>query len=296
MRVGIALIPTDPWQETVQLAQKLEYLGYDHLWVYDHLTWRRYRDRPWFAAVPWLTGIASETTRIRIGTLVANPNIRHPLPFAKEMVTVDHISGGRITIGVGAGGTGYDATVFGEERLSPSARAARLAEFLELLGRLLTGSVTTYRGEHYAVEDAIVLPRSTQEPRIPVAVAAGGQRTLGLAARFGDAWITWGDTTLQDLTAAGTQRVVRRQIQLLEQTCAKVGRPTPDLDRLFLVGNTEAKPLVSAEAFMKFARTYADIGFTDLIFHHPRRDDPIWNEDPAVVDEIAAALPALREL
>jgi hypothetical protein len=85
-------------------------------------------------------------------------------------------------------------------------------------------------------------------------------------------------------------------MQLLDQACAKVRRPSADLDRIFLVGNTEAKPLVGADAFMEFARTYADIGFTDLVFHHPRLDDPIWNEDPAVVDEIVAALPALHEL
>ena len=106
MRVGVLMLPTDPWPDTVRRAQELERLGYDHLWTYDHLSWRRYRDRDWHAAIPWLTGIAMATERVRLGTMVASPNFRHPVTLAKEAMTLDHVSGGRLTLGIGAGGTG----------------------------------------------------------------------------------------------------------------------------------------------------------------------------------------------
>ena len=117
--IGVLLLPTDPWPETVARVQRLEALGYDHLWTYDHLTWRRYRERPWHAAIPWLTGVACATSRVEIGTLVASPNIRHPVTLAQEAITLDHVSGGRFVLGVGTGGIGFDSTVFGGEPLDP---------------------------------------------------------------------------------------------------------------------------------------------------------------------------------
>src|SRR5919112_816741 len=137
MRIGVLMLPTDPWPDTVARARHLEELGYASLWTYDHLTWRRYREKPWFAALPWLTGVAASTSRIRLGTMVASPNFRHPVTLAKEAMTLDHVSGGRVILGVGAGGTGFDAEVFKQPVLSPGERASRLAEFVELLDRLL---------------------------------------------------------------------------------------------------------------------------------------------------------------
>ena len=296
MRVGVLLMPTDPWESTVERARTLEDLGFDHLWVYDHLTWRRYRTRPWFSAIPWLTGLAMATTRIRLGPMVANPNIRHPLTLAKEAITLDHISNGRLTLGVGAGGIGFDATVLGEERLSPSQRVDRLEEFLHLLDGLLTGTTHSHNGTYYTVDEALVEPRCLQQPRSPIAVAAGGRTSIALAARYGDAWVTWGDTSLQDLTEEGTRRTVAAQMAALEAACESVSRPISDLDRMFLIGNTEAQPLESVDAFADFATTYSELGFTDLVFHDPRADDETWRGDNAIVAGIAELLPELKDL
>ena len=124
MRVGVLLLPADPWPETRTRVQRLEALGYDHIWTYDHLTWRRYREHEWHAAMPWLTAVAAATERVRIGTMVASPNFRHPVPFATEVATLTDISDGRFVVGLGAGGPGFDATVFGHEVLSPGERIA----------------------------------------------------------------------------------------------------------------------------------------------------------------------------
>src|SRR5437879_124850 len=201
MRVGVLVVPTDPWPSAVAQVRRLEALGYDHLWTYDHLSWRRYRDRDWHAAIPWLTGLAAATSRMRLGPMVASPNFRHPVTLAKEAVTLDHVTGGRLTLGLGVGGVGFDSTVLGGAVLAPSERVARFAEFGALLARLLREPATSHRGEYYTADEAQVVPGCAQQPRVPFAVAAGGPATLRIAARYGDAWITYGDTSY------GTRRV-----------------------------------------------------------------------------------------
>lgn len=281
-------MPTDPWPETVATARRIEAMGYDHLWVYDHLSWRRYRDRPWHATYPWLTGIAAVTERIRLGTMVSNPNIRHPVTLAKDAMTIDHISGGRLTIGLGAGGTGHDATVLGQSPLSPGERIERLEEFASCLDGLLRGDLRTHDGSWYTFDEARILPRCVQTPRVPLAIAATGPRGLGVAAASGDAWITYGDPSSGDATAAGTMRIVRRQIEMLTERCRRLGRDEIAIDRIYLIGNTDERPLAHIDAFEDFVGRYAEIGFTDIVFHHPRPDDPVWNESVEVVEQIAA--------
>ncbi len=282
-------MPTDPWEQTVATARRLEMLGYHHLWVYDHLSWQRYRDRPWHATVPWLTGLAASTTRIRLGTMVANPNIRHPLLLAKDAMTIDHVSAGRLTLGLGAGGTGFDATALGQTPRSTTERLSRLEEFAVLLDGLLRGNVHNHDGDWYTVHEARLLPGCVQTPRVPLAIAAGGRRGLALAASVADAWITYGDTTNLDVSAGGTEVIVAQQVRRLEDACADADRDPTVIDRIYLIGNTEARPLSSIAAFTDFMGRYADLGFTDLVFHLPRSDDPVWNEPFEIVEQIADA-------
>lgn len=287
------MLPTDPWPETIERARRLEELGYDYLWTYDHLSWRRYRGRTWFAAIPWLTGIAAATHRIRLGTMVASPNMRNPVTLAQDSVTLDHVSGGRLTLGVGAGGVGFDATVFGEEPLSPAQLVDRLAEFVELLDRLLREPTVSYVGTYYTVEEACIRPASVQQPRVPLALAAAGPRSLSLVARHGDAWITI--LAPSEETPAEVEALVRRRVDRLDEACAAVGRDPSSVRRIYLVGATGEKPLASVGAFDDLVGRYESLGFTDVVFHHPRPDDPVWNEPDAIVEEIATqVLPRLH--
>ncbi len=180
MRIGVVIVPTDPFPVAVAQARRVEALGFDHLWTYDHLSWQHYRDEPWFAALPWLTGIAAATERIRIGTMVCSPNFREPLTLAKDAIALDHVSEGRAVLGVGAGGVGFDATVYGGEPLSGAARATRFAEMIEALDGLLTHHAYSYAGEHYTIADARTAPGPLQQPRLPLAVAASGPRALAV--------------------------------------------------------------------------------------------------------------------
>ena len=276
MRIGVLLLPTDPWPDALAHARRLEALGFDHLWTYDHLSWRRYRDRDWHAAVPWLTGMAAATSRIRVGTMVTSPNFRHPVTLAKDAMTLDHVSGGRLTLGVGAGGIGFDSTVLGGQVLSPADLADRLVEFVEVLDRLLREPATTHRGRWYTVDEARMLPGCVQRPRVPLAVAAAGRRTIALAARLGDEWITYAD----DAT-------VRTHLAMLDDACTAVGRDPASVRRVFLAGNNDERPLASMEAFVDFLGRRAAMGFTDLVLHHPRADDPVWDDPVEILDAVA---------
>ena len=100
-------------------------------------------DEPWFATVPTLAAAALVTERIRLGHAVASPNFRHPVPFAKELMSLDDLSDGRFILGVGAGGTGFDATVLGDAACRPASGLARLEEFVAMLDQLLTQPATT---------------------------------------------------------------------------------------------------------------------------------------------------------
>lgn len=116
LRLSTVILPYRRWHEGGRSAwQRAEQLGFHSAYTYDHLSWRSFRDGPWFGALPTLTAAAGVTDTLRLGTLVTSPNFRHPVTLAKELISLDDISGGRVTLGIGAGGNGFDATVLGQE-------------------------------------------------------------------------------------------------------------------------------------------------------------------------------------
>jgi alkanesulfonate monooxygenase SsuD/methylene tetrahydromethanopterin reductase-like flavin-dependent oxidoreductase (luciferase family) len=239
------------------------------------MTWRSLRDGPWFAAVPTLSAAAAATSRIRLGTMVASPNFRHPVTFAKELMTLDDISDGRVTAGLGAGGSGFDAAALGHSPWSPRERAERFEEFVLMLDRLLVDPETTYVGQYYTAREARSIPGCRQLPRIPFAIAATGERGMGLAARYGQSWIS------TDSRGAG-----RDLVEQLEAACHAAGRDPNDIARIVLLGHRE-RPLASVDAFRDAAGRYAEAGFTDLVIHWPRSADPFAG-DIGVLERIAS--------
>ncbi|MGZ4757706.1 MAG: LLM class flavin-dependent oxidoreductase, partial [Acidimicrobiales bacterium] len=138
MHVGVVILPNHRWPEARPIWQRAEALGAHTAWTYDHLTWRELRDGPWLSAFPLLTAAAGITSTMRLGTLVTSPNFRHPVTLAKDAMTLDDISGGRLTLGIGAGGTGWDAEALGQEPWPRAERTARFAEFVDHLDHLLS--------------------------------------------------------------------------------------------------------------------------------------------------------------
>ena len=286
LRVGALILPEHPWARAAALWRRAEELGFDHLWTYDHLSWRSLRDGPWFGAVPTLTAAAVVTDRARLGTLVASPNFRHPVPFAKELITLDDVSGGRLTLGIGAGGVNGDPTAMGGSPWSARERAQRFAEFVELTDLLLRQPVTSYEGRHYSASDARTYPGCVQQPRLPFAVAATGPRGVRVAARHGDTWVTTGDRTATGLADAATGvRMVAEQMARLDEACAAIERDPATIARLVLAGLVVDQGLRSVEAFRDTAGRYAEVGVTDLVVHWPRPAEP-FAADSATFEKI----------
>ncbi len=290
MRLGVVILPELRREELVRVWQRAEQLGFDHAFTYDHLAWRSLRDRPWFAAVPTLAAAALVTERIRIGTLVASPNFRHPVPFARELIALDDLSGGRLTLGIGAGGQGWDATVLGQEAWSARERAERFAEFVTLMDLLLRQRETSWRGTYYAAHEARSHPGCVQQPRVPFAVAATGPRGMAVAARFADRWVTTGDRRREGLAPAEGARVVATQRALLEKACAERGRDPAGIGRMVLTGVGLRAGLDSPGAFEDTLGAYAEVGVTDLVVHWPRVDGPHAGDVAAFERAISAAL------
>jgi alkanesulfonate monooxygenase SsuD/methylene tetrahydromethanopterin reductase-like flavin-dependent oxidoreductase (luciferase family) len=295
VRFGIVVLPTDPWATTRARARHIEALGYDHLWTYDHLSWRHYREEPWYASLIWLTGLAAATETIRIGPLVSSPNFRHPVNLAKEVMTLDHVSDGRVILGLGAGGPGFDSTVLGGELLPPAPRVSRLAEFVAVVDQLLREPRVSHAGEWYTVDEARMIPGCVQQPRVPIALAAGGPRTFALAARYADSWIIEAGSVGTPETPEALDGALAERHDALTRACEAIDRDPASIDRLYMHGWEHERPIASASAFADFAARMQALGFTDVVVTDPRPGDQQWNDPVEVIDEIATTvLPEFR--
>ena len=262
VRLGVAILPELRWSdEGAATWRRAEELGFVHGWTYDHLAWRSLRDSAWFGAVPTLTAAALVTTRMRLGTLVASPTFRHPVTFMRDLLALDDVSGGRFTLGIGAGGEGFDDTILGGEPLSRRDRADRFREFVELTDLLLREREVSYDGRYYSAREARSHPGCVQQPRMPFAIAATGRRGMRLAAEQGAVWVTFGPD-------------LRAQVEVLEEECEAVGRDPATLDRLALTGLVLDAGLTSADHFADTMGRYGEMGVTDVVVHWPRKGEP----------------------
>lgn len=291
MRVGIVILPDEPWSVTSARWRQAEQWGFEHAWTYDHLGWRDLIDGPWFDAVPTLTAAATVTTRIQLGTLVASPNFRHPVHFAREITALDDISAGRVLLGIGAGGTGFDAAVLGADELPPRARADRYAEFVELLDLLLRSDRVDWQGRYFQAVDARSAPGCRQQPRVPFVLAANGPRSLALVARFGAGWVTTG-TDFDDLDAwwASVARLADRCSAAMDAA----GRDPASLRRYLLLDSAPVFSLTSAGFFADAAERAAGLGFTDVITHWPRRSSWYAGDERVLAEVATEVLPRLH--
>jgi alkanesulfonate monooxygenase SsuD/methylene tetrahydromethanopterin reductase-like flavin-dependent oxidoreductase (luciferase family) len=250
-------------------VREAEAAGLPAVWTYDHLTWPLLKDNPWYGCVPLLAAAAAVTSRVRLGVQVATPNFRHPVPFAKELMTLDRISDGRIELGVGAGTEGPDAAVLGDEPLPLRRRIDRFVEWLEFLDVLLREPVVTRRGSFYTAVDAHQLPGCVQTPRLPFTVAGTGPRSLALAARLGQGWVTYGpygpDVEPDEWFAA-----LAKQSRQLDEALG--GAPRAGFRRAVQIGIAVSWPFESRDRYADTVGRLAELGFTEVSVHWPRPD------------------------
>ena len=269
MRYGIVILADQRWGQAARRWRLAEEYGFDHAWTYDHLGWRDLVDGPWFDAVPTLTAAAMVTSTIRLGTMVASPNFRHPVSFARQVTALDDISRGRLVLGIGAGAVGpsFDNKVLGIPPLTPRERVARFAEFTELLDLVLSTDRVTWGGRYYAAVDARNLPGCVQQPRVPFVVAANGPRAIGIAARHGEGWVTTG--VRSDDAAAWWPSVAEASARF-DDALDAAGREPGQVSRYLSLDASGTFALSSAACFADAVGRAAELGFTDVFTHWPR--------------------------
>lgn len=208
-------------------------------------------------AMTTAAAIAATTTRIEIGHAVINNPYRHPTLVARCAVTLDEISGGRYRLGIGLGNTPDDYPRFG---IDADRRFSRFAEAIQVIHGLLREGRASLDGEFYRVPDAELILRGPRPTGIPIIVAGGKPKMLGLAARYADEWNWWvvgnGDDGLPGLKELSAE---------VDAACLEVGRDPASLGRSVDVFATDA-PTSSSQASELAARllTYRDVGFNEV--------------------------------
>ena len=288
MRVGLVILPSDRWDEARCQWEWADRSGFCTAWTYDHVRWGGMPDGPWHAAVPVLAAATQVTGRIRLGTLVATPNLRHPVTLARDAITLDDLSGGRLDLGLGPGSEGFDATALGQDPWPPAERLSRFEEFLQVLTPIVEGAAdtrTSLRTAHYTADEAPSTPGTLQRP-LPLTIAAGGPRGLRLAATYGRQWVTVGPTGRGPRTPASVLEAAQRQCAGFKEACAAAGRATSDLGTVLLWTLTE--PVIdSLDQFDELVAPYEELGFEQFVLHHPAQTGP-YAGDTKTFEKIAA--------
>ncbi len=211
---------------------------------------------------------------------MSSNTFRHPSVLAKQAVTVDHVSNGRLILGFGAGWYEWEHEAFGIDFPPTGMRVSQYGEALALLDAFLSNDVTSFAGEHYTLRDAPNRPPPMQSPRIPIIVGAHGPRTIEFAARHADIW-----------NSRGTVDEMRERNERMDAACERAGRDPAEVVRSvsYFPARTDERVWESADAFASWVGQYHAIGFTDFIFDAP----PPENRDTA--ERIAQELlPELR--
>jgi probable F420-dependent oxidoreductase len=218
-RFGLQLPPTDA-AGVVARAREAEAAGFDVVHTFDHV------GPGVIAPLTPLAAIAAATDRIRLGPLVINNDFHDPVLLARDVVALDHLSGGRMELGIGAGHSFTEYTAIGRTFDPPAVRKARLAESVELLRRLFDGGMVTHAGPHYRV-DGVELGPSVQA-RLPILVGVDGRAALTHAAAHAD---TIGLTMLGRTLADGQRHETRWEADRLDATIAHIRDAARAADR-----------------------------------------------------------------
>lgn len=219
MEFGL-LIPQEGarFSDVLAHARLAESLGFDSVWVEDHLRAIAVPDgEPAYEGWTTLTALAAGTERIRCGPLVLAEGFRNPAWLANAAATLDHISRGRLILGIGAGGYEAEYHSYGYEWLAAGERAERLAEALDVIDAMWKGRV--FDGGYYSCDGTVDCPKPLQQPRVPIWVGGRGASLLKVAARFADAW----NAPLL------TPRQIADRADRLKVLCDALGRPMPQI-------------------------------------------------------------------
>ena len=275
-RYSIVLGQRMSWPELLEKAQETEGLGYDGLFLVDHFYGLKDLDDPTHEGYTMLAALAPFTQRVRLGIMVAGNTYRNPAFLLKQAITVDHISGGRVDFGVGAGWVEREHEAYGWHFPSAKERVDRFKEALEIWDALQANERTTYEGKFYELLDAPFQPKSVQQPRLPVLIGGSGDRMLKLTAKHADIW-----------NVVGTPEEAKAANDRVNAACVAVGR---DPESLIRSVSPTINLLASVDAFADGVKAYQAAGIRDIYFPWPR----VEAEVPVLRAVAREVLPALR--
>lgn len=275
MRFSIWPNPSQSWEGMLQAARYADEHGWYGCWFPDHFMGNPpVRDEADPVHETWsvLAGLAAATSRVRLGTLVCGNTYRHPAVLLKQAVSADHVGGGRIVLGIGAGWQENEHRAYGIPFFTVAERLARLDEACQLIRGLLDaspGERFSFTGDHYEVRDAPLSPRPVGP--LPLLVGGGGERvTLRIAACYADEWNVWGDP-----------ETLRHKGKVLEEHCADVGRDPGEIRR-----STQALLFLSDdEDFLSRFRD-RDVGLPTIVGTPSEVQDVVADYVDAGVDEL----------
>lgn len=294
LKFSVLVLPNVPWPEFMRRCREVEDLGFDGIGLADHLVDWAGNKGPWFELWTQVAAVAQATTRIRLTTLVAQIPLRNPVHFALQALTADHISGGRLDVGLGTGLT-VDPSyrMMGIENWTPKERVARFGEYVEIVDRVLAQEETTFKGRYYQVDGAALGPRPVQSPRPPIMIAAMGPLMLRHTAKYADIWnsISFAKTFEEQLEET------RARVATLDASCAAIGRDPATLRRSYLMFDATARQsggrvnyYESEEAFARLVGQVIALGITEIALYYP-----IAAEQKPVFERIARnVLPAMK--
>ena len=221
MRFSFWPNPSQPWKDVLPLAQHVERTGWDGVWYADHFMPNAPdTSTPWPEAWITLAALGAAVPRLRIGTLVAGNTYRHPAVLAKMAATLDHITGGRVVLGLGAGWQENEHRQYGVPFYTTGERLARLDEACQVIKKLFSDTKASFDGKFYRLTDASLEPKPVQRP-LPLLIGGGGEKkTLRITAKCADEWNVW-----------GTVDILKHKMAILDRHCAEVGRKPKDIQR-----------------------------------------------------------------
>lgn len=214
MRFSFWPTPSQSYPDVLRLARHVEQTGWDGIWYADHFMPNAAdTSTPWPEAWMTLAALGAQVPRLRIGTLVAGNTYRHPAVLAKMAATLDHITGGRVVLGLGSGWQENEHRQYGIPFYTVGERLQRLDEACQVIKLLYSQSQASFDGRFYTLDRATLEPKPLQQP-LPLLIGGGGERvTLRITATHADEWNVW-----------GTPAILEQKMAILDRHCAEVGR------------------------------------------------------------------------
>ncbi len=221
MRFSFWPTPSQPYADVLRLARHVESTGWDGIWYADHfMPNAEDTSTPWPEAWTTLAALGAQVPRLRVGTLVSGNTYRHPAVLAKMAATLDHITGGRVVLGLGAGWQENEHRQYGIPFYTTGERLRRLDEACRVIKGLFGETTAEFSGEFYRLEHATLEPKPVQRP-LPLLIGGGGEKvTLKITAKHADEWNVW-----------GTPQVLEQKMAILDRHCADVGRDPKAIQR-----------------------------------------------------------------